>query len=162
MDMLVNLYAMPAREDSPELVRQGIRVVRAISPDRLAVLDFVEKEFGKAWAGECAAAFANSPVSCFIAVHKRRVVGFACYDATARGFFGPIGVSEEVRVCGVGGALLRRCLAAMRGEGYGYAIIGGGSGVHGFYEKEAGAVLIPGSDPGIYERLISYEPEEKK
>ena len=144
--MLVNLYAAPVRQDAPAPAQQGIRVVRALAPDRLAVLDFVERAFGRAWAGECAAAFANSPVSCFIAVQARRVVGFACYDATVRG---------------VGGALLRRCLAAMREEGYGYAVIGGGSGVRGFYEKEAGAVLIPGSDPGVYERLISYEPEEE-
>ena len=159
--MLVNLYAAPVRQDAPAPAQQGIRVVRALAPDRLAVLDFVERAFGRAWAGECAAAFANSPVSCFIAVQARRVVGFACYDATARGFFGPIGVAEETRVRGVGGALLRRFLAAMREEGYGYAVIGGGSGVRGFYEKEAGAVLIPGSDPGVYERLISYEPEEE-
>jgi hypothetical protein len=37
----------------------------------------------------------------------------------------------------------------MRAEGYGYAIIGWASSVD-FYKKTVGAVVIEGSDPGIY------------
>lgn len=90
------------------------------------------------------------------------MLGFACYDATARGYFGPIGVMVEQHIPGTGGALLRRCLTAMREEGYGYVIIGNGSRVQKFYEKEVGAVLIPESSPGIYQRMIAYKQKSER
>ena len=80
-------------------------------------------------------------------------VGFACYDATMRDFFGPTAVSEEFRCCGIGAALLLKCLWAMREEGYAYAIIGG-VGPAKFYEKVCGARLIENSTPGVYKDYL--------
>lgn len=40
-------------------------------------------------------------------------------------------------------------------QGYAYAIIGGvGPHVQGFYEKAVGAVLIEGSEPGVYGGML--------
>ena len=66
----------------------------------------------------------NHPISCFVAVQNQQIIGFACYDATALGFFGPTGVIEESRGKGVGKALLLACMLDMKLKGYGYAIIG--------------------------------------
>jgi GNAT superfamily N-acetyltransferase len=90
------------------------------------------------------------PLACFVAVERTdTLVGFACYDATCRDFFGPELVAESVRGRGVGTALLLAALHAMRAEGYAYAIIGWASSVD-FYRKTVGATAIEGSTPGIY------------
>ena len=54
---------------------------------------------------------------------------------------------------GIGRALLLRSLAAMRAEGYAYAVIGG-VGPQEFYKKCVGAMLIPDSVPGIYRDFL--------
>ena len=81
------------------------------------------------------------------------MLGFACYDATVKGFFGPTGVAKEERGQGIGKALLLACLNAMKEEGYGYGIIGGAGPVH-FYEKCCGAQVIENEQPNIYSRMI--------
>jgi len=65
-------------------------------------------------------------------------VGFACYEATCRNFFGPELVHPERRQRGIGRALLLSALHAMRAEGYAYAIIGWASSVD-FYRRAVGA-----------------------
>lgn len=82
-----------------------------------------------------------------------KLVGFACYDATCKGFFGPTGVDDVCRGKGVGTALLLACLHDMRAQGYGYAVIGG-AGPVAFYEKTVGAIEIPDSKPGIYKGML--------
>ena len=58
------------------------------------------------WAAEVEAAFCRLPVSCFLAVRDQDLLGFACYDATCKNFFGPTAVLEEERGRGLGRALL--------------------------------------------------------
>ena len=79
--------------------------------------------------------------------------GFACYDTTAKAFFGPTGVLERERRQGIGTALLLVTLRAMAAEGYAYGIIGG-VGPADFYAKAVGAVPIASSTPGIYANLL--------
>jgi predicted N-acetyltransferase YhbS len=68
-------------------------------------------------------------------------------------------VEETLRGKGIGKALLLECLIAMKAQGYAYGIIGG-VGPARFYEKAVGAVLIEGSNPGIYEGIMSEIPVE--
>ncbi|WP_025745923.1 GNAT family N-acetyltransferase [Kallotenue papyrolyticum] len=153
-DMLVKLYELPPLEPALEQQRrQGITIRRALAPEKRLVLGWVEQHWGAAWASECDVAFANQPPACFVAVADDALLGFACYDATARGFFGPIGVVEATRGRGVGAALLVATLHAMRWLGYGYAIIGG-VGPAEFYARTVGATLIPDSAPGIYQGML--------
>jgi len=102
-------------------------------------------------------ALTNRPVTCFIAILNQALIGFACYDATAPGYFGPMGVDESYRFQGTGKALLLACLLDMKLKGYGYAIIGWG-GPAEFYRKIVGAVEIPDSDskPSIYKTMLHY------
>ena len=159
-DMLVKLYALPEDSALPARLRQiGVLIRRALAPERRPLLAWVERRFGSGWAGECEAAFARTPTSCLVALRDRGVLGFAAWDVTARGFFGPIGVDAGQRGGGVGSALLLEGLRAMRTEGYAYAIIGG-VGAATFFTRTVGAVPIPDSTPGIYAGLIkAMEPK---
>lgn len=155
-DMLVKLYELPALEPVLEKPRQhGIEVRKPIGPEARVIVSWVDEHFGDAWAAEVQMALANRPISCFIAVDEaeREVVGFACYDATALGYFGPTGVAEKARGRGVGQALLVATLHGMRSRGYAYAIIGAAGPIE-FYERAVGAVSIPNSRPGIYRSYV--------
>lgn len=154
-DMLVKLYELKEETELfQKLGEQGIQIKKALSPDRRKILSFVQENFNENWADECRAAFANNPVTCYIAVKEERVVGFACYDATAKNYFGPTGVKEELCGTGIGTALLSKSLWSMWEEGYGYAIIGWANKAIGFYQKAVNAEIIENSSPGIYQRMI--------
>jgi predicted N-acetyltransferase YhbS len=147
--MLVRLYALPSLERALAAVASnGIVVKRAIAPERHAVIEWVRAHFASS-VSEVKTAFAQVPATCFIALHKGNVAGFACYDVTARNFFGPEGVDASMRGKGIGRALLLSALHAQRAAGYAYAIIGG-VGPAAFYERCVGATSIEGSTPGIY------------
>jgi predicted N-acetyltransferase YhbS len=95
-------------------------------------------------------------VTSLIALRNDKLVGFACYDVTCRGFFGPTGVLEAERGKGIGKELLLRSMFGLRELGYAYAIIGGAGPVD-FFVKTLGAIPIPDSSPGIYPRKLSGE-----
>ena len=150
-DMLVKLYDLPDAAPSVRaLFDKGIVIRRAIPSDRAVIEPWLVERF-ESWLPEVSAALSAVPATCFVAVEGNTLLGFACYDVAARNFFGPTGVDEAVRGRGVGRALLLTTLEAQRDLGYGYAIIGG-VGPADFYEKAVGAVLIPGSNPGVYVR----------
>ncbi|MFO1372744.1 MAG: GNAT family N-acetyltransferase [Candidatus Competibacteraceae bacterium] len=149
-DMLVKLYNLPNVAHFLKVVSKKKIEIRHPKPwDKNTVIDWVENNFSEWWAHECEAAFRTFPPSCFIAVKKNKIVGFACYDCTAMNFFGPTGVAEEEQGNGIGKALLLAALNKMRSNGYGYAIIGA-VGPAEFYKKIVGATIIEDSEPGIY------------
>ncbi len=149
-DLLVRLYALPPRPS----VAADVRIERVLPPDAGRVLAFVREHFSDGWVHECAAALYQTPPACFVAVREHTLLGFACYDATAKGLFGPVGVAPEARGAGVGGALTHRCMEAMREAGYAYAVIGWADGKEAFYARAVGAAPIPDSAPGVYSRMI--------
>jgi GNAT superfamily N-acetyltransferase len=149
MDLLVRLYALPS---AAEHSGNGVVIRRAFAAEKRSVSDFVAQHFSQGWASECEIAFARQPLACFVAVTPDAICGFGCYDATARGFFGPIGVSEPMRGRGLGTALLLATLHDMRASGYGYAVVGA-TDDPGFY-RAAGAIQIPDSTPGFYSGML--------
>lgn len=155
-DMLVKLYDLPDNGALlQELQEKGIRIIRAMAPNKIKVMNFVKSTFGDYWASECDVAFSNNPISCIIAVNKdKEVVGFACYETTCKAFFGPTGVLEQYRGLKIGKALLISALQGLKEMGYAYAIIGGPEEAIGFYEKSVNATVIPGSYPSIYKDMI--------
>jgi len=153
-DMLVNLLTLPRLETAlQEMVDAGIIIRRAQPFEITLVRSFIENNFSVAWADEVSVGFASKPVSVFIATLEKEIVGFAAYECTRRSFFGPTGVIENARGGGVGKALLLACLWGLREMGYVYGVIGRAGPVE-FYEKTVGAVVIQGSDPGIYTDLL--------
>jgi len=153
-DLLVNLLKLPSVESSMTDLDGGQITVRRAQPFEITpVMSFVEEEFSVAWADEISVGFANKPVSVFVATANGEVVGFAAYECTRRGFFGPMGVVDAVQGKGVGKALLLACLSGLRDIGYVYGIIGAAGPVE-FYEKTVGAIVIPNSEPGIYTDIL--------
>ena len=154
IDMLVRLYDLPDPvETYARVANNGVNIRRARAFELHTVADFVRENFSPKWVSEVTVALGRQPVSCWIATKESKVVGFACYETTMRGFFGPTGVAESVRGMGIGRALLMKSLESLREMGYAYGVIGG-VGPREFYESACGAIEIPGSDPGVYGDLL--------
>jgi len=154
-DLLVNLLKLPTVEN------EGVREfnVRRAQPFELTpVRRFVTDNFSRNWADEISVGFAHQPISVFVATMEREIVGFAGYECTRRGFFGPTGVASAARGKGIGAVLLLEALAALREMGYVYAIIGAAGPVR-FYQKTVGAIIIPDSEPGIYTDMLRTEKQ---
>ncbi|MNW35387.1 hypothetical protein D3C74_123830 [compost metagenome] len=153
-DMLVKLYDLPDSLLSVETnLPPGVEIRRAKAPEKNIVLGWVEQQFSSVWKSECDVAFSEHPISCFIATQNGEIVGFACYDASCRNFFGPTGVQTTHQGKGIGKALLLRSLLAMKENGYAYAIIGD-AGPTDFYKKAVNAEIIEGSSPGFYRGVL--------
>lgn len=143
IDMIAPLLSLPPSGPFVDAARrQGITVRRAKVWEAPAVRRFIEERLVPLWAEEAAVAFAHQPVSCFVAFDGMTIVGFAVYECTYRGLFGPIGVDAAYRGRGIGAGLLMRCLEAMREMGYIYAVIGQ-AGPREFFEKVCGAIAVP-------------------
>jgi len=153
-DLIVNLLKLLPLDPVLEELGRGQITVRRAQPFEITQLrSFIEKNFSVAWADEITVGFANKPVSVYIAVLAKEVVGFAAYECTRRDFFGPMGVLETMQGRGIGKALLLACLWGLREMGYVYGIIGGVGPVK-FYQKTVGAGMIDDSTPGIYTDLL--------
>ncbi len=154
IDMLVRLYDLPETLEAYRAVEEeGVILRRPQGYERHILTHWVGEHFSPKWVSEAKVAFSRQPVSAFMATREKEILGFACYETTGKGYFGPTGVAEGERGSGLGKALLYKALEAMREEGYAYAIIGG-VGPREFYEKACGAIEIPGSDPGIFADLL--------
>lgn len=155
-DMLVDLLKLPDDDGLIAKLKEDDIRIRRIAPYESSILREFALGFSAYWADEVMNAFAHQPPTCFVATRDRKIVGFAAYECTRRDYFGPTGVSPDLRGKGIGKALLLVSLRAMLEYGYTYAIIGG-VGPADFYAKCVGATPIPNSTPGIYEDLLSRE-----
>src|SRR6185503_19240912 len=152
-DLLVNLLKLPALEEAREFN------LRRAQPFEISqVRRFVGKNFSPGWADEISVGFARLPISVYIATIDRELAGFAAYECTRRGFFGPTGVIQSAQGKGIGKALLLASLWSLREMGYVYAIIGAAGPVR-FYQKTVGAIIIPDSEPGIYTDMLKTKNE---
>lgn len=155
-DMLVKLYDLP--ELAPvqaEMKEQQIIIRPGLAPEKHVVLDWIGERFRPSWVSEADVAFANHPVTCLLAIDEQteKLVGFACYEATTRNYFGPIGVDPTYRGKGIGKALFIEALYGLKQLGYAYCIIGGAGPVD-FYAKTANAIVIEDSSPGVYKGML--------
>jgi predicted N-acetyltransferase YhbS len=160
-DMLVKLYAIDCKFND-KLLSDGITIKKACIVDKDIILNFVKTNFSdeKAWVHECEYSLFNNPITCYLAVKNKEIIGFSCYDATAKGFFGPMGVKENYRRQGVGLELLLRTLSSMKESGYAYAIIGWPARkAIEFYRKNVNAIEIEDSPPNksIYKNSVLQE-----
>ena len=159
-DMLVKLYNL---DDDWSFIadqkKRGLTIRKPIGPEKHSLLNWISTNFSTGWAAEADVAFSNDPRSCFTALDASVIAGFACYDATALGYFGPVGVAAAYRGAGIGKTLLKACLLDMKLKGYGYAVIGEVKDPE-FYQKAVDAAPIPDSSPGIYKNRIKpyYRP----
>jgi len=153
-DLLVPLYSLPPREMGAASVRDaGVIIRRANSFELTPVSEFIRAHFSQGWADETAATFARQPITNFLAIEDKQVRGFAAFESTRKAFFGPTGVDPAHRGRGIGKALLIESLWGLHDLGYAYGIIGAAGPVE-FYQKAVGAIVIPGSVPGVYANLL--------
>ena len=149
-DMLVHLLKLPPLEPLLSSMRDAGIIIRRAQPWEIsAVREFVLREFRVGWADEISVGYARQPVSVYIAIEDGKVVGFAGYECTRRGYFGPTGVAQAERGKGIGKALLIASLHGLREIGYAYGIIGSAD-EPAFYAKSVGAIEIHDSVPGVY------------
>jgi len=154
-DLFVKLTGLTEDFDLLEkLASEGIDIRRAIAPDKNRILAYIKENHHEGYENECEICFSNMPVSCFIAVKDKKMIGFACFEATAKNFFGPTAVNHSFKGNGIGKALLLKSLISMREMGYAYAIIGWVDEALGFFQKTVDAKIIENSFPGIYSRMI--------
>ncbi len=158
-DMLVKLYNIPHSHDiEKNLLKSGIRIKKALAPDRSRIIAFSRTCAKDDYSDEVKAAFSNNPITCYIATREKEIIGFACYEATARNFFGPMAVLESERKKGVGKALLLKALESMWELGYAYAMIGWPTkSAVGFYKKCVDAILVDEKSSGVYKRMIEVD-----
>ncbi len=149
-DLLVKLYDLPYHE--PEIANGA--VIRPVNPAEISIAsNVIESIFSKGWADEFTRGAHQTPISALIAVENRKIIGFACFDTSALGLFGPTGVLPEARGKGVGKALLLKALTAMKEKGHAYAIIGWAGPVD-YYKKHIGATIIEGSERRYEKQLV--------
>jgi GNAT superfamily N-acetyltransferase len=155
MDLLVKLYELDLyREASRPPADVRLRVAMPYEASR--VTRWAARRFGEKWSDEVHVCFARQPVSCVLALRDEALLGFACHDATMRGFFGPVGVEASERGRGIGRALAWAAFDGLRQRGYGYAIVGAASEVE-FYVRGFGAMPIADSTPGPYVAAVRDE-----
>ncbi|MCD4775404.1 MAG: GNAT family N-acetyltransferase [Candidatus Aegiribacteria sp.] len=145
-DLLVPLYNLPCMEE-----QDGLRVRKPLPHQSPGVLSFIEDNFSSGWKAEATVGFGSVPPTIVTAVDRAsgRLAGFCCWDCTAKGFLGPIGVHNDFRGKSVGRAVVLSALRSMLEAGYGYAIVGDAGPVE-FFQKICDARVIEGSTPGIY------------
>ena len=155
-DMIVSLYNMPDVK-----ILKDIKISKAFVSDMDEIMKFIDNELPneQGWKKEIQYSLMQSPIKVVIATKNNELLGFACYDASAKGFFGPIGVKQSERKKGVGKALLVNTLNYMKSDGYAYAIIGWVGLADKFYEKSVGAKRLPDSTPdkSIYSNKINLK-----
>lgn len=154
-DMLVRLYDLPDISDIEKQLFEEENIIfrNAIAPEKHILAKWTQENFSNFWKSEVEVAFSQSPVSCILAQEGNTILGFACYDTSAKGFFGPTGVLEKYRGKQIGKILLVKALEGLHNKGYAYGIIGG-VGPITYYEKTVDAMLIPKSENSIYKNLL--------
>lgn len=139
-DLIVALSDLPV---IPPMAK-GYELAPAKAWDREVIVDWVREHFGPLWSSEVANGLGHHPSRVLIARRGTEILGFACFDVTFPGFFGPTGVAESARGLGLGKALLIDALHRLQALGYVYAFIGDPGPVE-FYQRAVGAVPLPES-----------------
>ncbi|MFC0503761.1 GNAT family N-acetyltransferase [Micromonospora costi] len=120
------------------LAAQGITVRRAEPADLPALVALARGTFGGTWDAELAGSVGRPGAGCHLAERDGEVVAFAAYGSSRPSWFGPMGTAPAAEGSGIGGVLLRRCLADQRAAGHDSAQIGWVGPVP-FYSRSAGA-----------------------
>ncbi|MHB1294543.1 MAG: GNAT family N-acetyltransferase [Anaerolineae bacterium] len=140
VDMQVDLVraSLETAADEERLAREGILLRQARADEVEKVAGFAREAFSMGWYWEVLDAARFTPTPLFIALEGEGIVGFAAYDVTGMARFGPTGTLPAYRCRGIGNALLKLSLRAIRDRGEALADIGW-VGPLGFYARAVGA-----------------------
>jgi mycothiol synthase len=138
MEVDLKLAQLDISEAVTRLAGRGIVVRRATDADIPATAAFNLQTFSRGWQIEVdeTRRFGIPPLN--IALYQDQIVGFAAYDVTGYGRFGPTGTRPDMRQQGIGGVLLKMCMQQMIDRGDSIAEIAW-AGPVAFYTREVGA-----------------------
>lgn len=140
VDLTRPLPLEPPAARQAALARMGV-TVRALTPDDEGPLhEWLQRTWGPNWAFEGMLALRRPRPSGVVAVQHGRIVGFAVFDSTRPGWFGPMGVEPGLQGGGIGVELCAQALQAMAERGYPEAQIAW-AGPRCFYARKLGAVI---------------------
>jgi len=154
-DMIVSLQQLPPTPALPD--GYHIDIVRPW--DSQTLVSWVEQAFSKIWANEVLCGLTSQPSKVLVISKDSQIIGFAGYNITFPGFFGPTGVLESERGLGLGKILLIEAMHRLHALGHVYAFIGDPGPVD-FYQKTLGAVLLPADLPDGYTTPLSSFTEK--
>jgi mycothiol synthase len=119
VNMDVDLPGAPLDTRAAEsgLASAGIEVRRADADDDGPLQESLGSTWQTDWIAEITEALRSSEAGLYVAVQGGRYVGFCCYGVNRVHEVGPIGTDPDVRRLGIGGVLLKRCLAEQRERG---------------------------------------------
>jgi GNAT superfamily N-acetyltransferase len=117
MDVDLSGAALDTRAAENRLASEGIEVRRADAADDGQLQESLGSTWQADWIGEIGEALRSSEAGLHVAVRCGRYVGFCCYGVNRVHEVGPIGTDPEMRGLGIGGVLLKRCLAEQRDRG---------------------------------------------
>jgi GNAT superfamily N-acetyltransferase len=131
-------------EAEQALAAAGITLRPLREQDREAITPWLAA-WGGTWLEEALTTLDRPGARCHLAIRRdaaggAEYVGFACYGVNRDDWFGPMGTRADQRGLGVGGVLLRRCLADLRAAGHDRAQIAW-VGPTGFYAKVVEAYI---------------------
>jgi mycothiol synthase len=117
MDVDLRHASLGASVAEDELASAGIDVRRASSADDGPLQESLGSTWQASWVTEITAALHSSQAGVYVALQDNRYVGFCAYGLNRVHEVGPVGTSPDRRGLGIGGVLLKRCLADQRDRG---------------------------------------------
>jgi len=127
VDYLIDLisFTVPRRIIRLEKMLIDERIVfrKPSFAEKSKVQEWIEGRFGKFWTYEVGEAFRAPTPKVWVAEKGDEILGFSAYSALERYWFGPIGVSDQIKHKGLGTVLLFKTLDSMREEGCSTACI---------------------------------------
>lgn len=112
------------KDEEKKLQNENIYIKRAEQKDKDKIIEWLNASFA-GWIPEVTEAFKNDPISVFISGKAGSIWAFSAYEANNKGtgWFGPMGTDIYARGKGIGAVLLKKCLYAMKEEGFTKGII---------------------------------------
>jgi len=97
---------------------RGIVFRRGKRGEEKKVTEWILEHFGPFWKYEAMMAYTKGErPTIWLALRGEEVIGFSCYSALHKDWFGPIGVDKKARGLGIGTILLFKSLEDMRSAG---------------------------------------------
>ncbi len=115
VDMEAGLKAWKPAWSPADLKLLKESAIRKAGPKDVAGLETFMRGNFPYWLWEVMTGVKKGAV--FIASRQGTIVGFACANATQKGWFGPMGTAEDQRGQGLGRLLLWKCLELMKTQG---------------------------------------------
>lgn len=139
-----------------QLRADGVTVRRLARADEAAYTRYLGERWSEGWQYEGLHALRSGqePIPAHVALAGEEIIGFAAYDVTRPGWFGPIGTNAERRGRRVGTALLHACLHDWQRQGRRHCQIAGIGPLY-FYVDACDAVIERAFQ--IYQKSLAAE-----